>query len=124
MKAIIADYALDVKGVKRDVAVLIEKDKIAGVVPRESLKNFDVDETFGGKDYLLIPGLINAHTHVAMNKFRGIGDDMPLDKWLNEVIWPMEKEWSNEEIYMWALIGIAEAVSNGSTVINLSLIHI
>ncbi|MCD6189092.1 MAG: amidohydrolase [Thermococcus sp.] len=118
MKAIIAEYALDVKGVKRDIAVLIEKDKIAGVIPRESLKNFDVDETFGGKGYLLIPGLINAHTHVAMNKFRGFGDDMPLDRWLNEVIWPMEKEWGDEEIYKWALIGIAEAVSNGSTVIN------
>lgn len=66
----------------------------------------------------MIPGLINAHTHVAMTKFRGIGDDLPLDKWLNEVIWPMEKEWSKEEIHKWALIGIAEAIANGSTVIN------
>ncbi|ALV62556.1 S-adenosylhomocysteine deaminase / Methylthioadenosine deaminase [Thermococcus sp. 2319x1] len=118
MKAIIADYALDVEGIKRNVAVLIEKDKIVGVVPHESLRDFGVDETFGGSGYLLIPGLVNAHTHVAMNKFRGFGDDMPLDRWLKEVIWPMEKEWTEEEIYKWALIGIAEAVANGSTVIN------
>lgn len=118
MKAIVADYVLDVEGIKKNVAVLIEKDKIAGVIPRESLKGFDVDEIFGGKGYLLIPGLVNAHTHVAMNKFRGFGDDMPLDRWLKEVIWPMEKEWNEDEIYKWALIGIAEAVSNGSTVIN------
>ncbi|MDK2854754.1 MAG: 5-methylthioadenosine/S-adenosylhomocysteine deaminase [Thermococcaceae archaeon] len=68
--------------------------------------------------YLLIPGLVNAHTHVAMNKFRGFGDDMPLDRWLKEVIWPMEKEWNEDEIYKWALIGIAEAIASGSTVIN------
>lgn len=118
MKAIVADYALDVGGIKKNVAVLIEEDKIAGIVPREKLNEFDVDETFGGSGYLLIPGLVNAHTHVAMNKFRGFGDDMPLDRWLKEVIWPMEKEWTEEEIYKWALIGIAEAVANGSTVIN------
>ncbi|MCA6214477.1 amidohydrolase [Thermococcus bergensis] len=118
MKAIVADYALDVEGIKKNVAVLIEEDKIAGIVPREKLNEFDVDETFGGSGYLLMPGLVNAHTHVAMNKFRGFGDDMPLDRWLKEVIWPMEKEWTEEEIYKWALIGIAEAVANGSTVIN------
>ncbi|WP_087037951.1 amidohydrolase [Thermococcus litoralis] len=118
MKAIVADYALDVEGIKKNVAVLIEEDKIAGIVPREKLNEFDVDETFGGSGYLLIPGLVNAHTHVAMNKFRGFGDDMPLDRWLKEVIWPMEKEWTEEEIYKWALVGIAEAVANGSTVIN------
>ncbi|MCO6041122.1 amidohydrolase [Thermococcus alcaliphilus] len=118
MKAIVADYALDVEGIKKNVAVLIEEDKIIGIVPREKLNEFDVDETFGGSGYLLMPGLVNAHTHVAMSKFRGFGDDMPLDRWLKEVIWPMEKEWTEEEIYKWALIGIAEAVANGSTVIN------
>lgn len=118
MKAILAKYILDVNGVREDMAVLIEGNKIYDVIPKDKLKEYDVDETFGGEKYLLIPGLINAHTHVAMTKFRGIGDDLPLDKWLNEVIWPMEKEWSKEEIHKWALIGIAEAIANGSTVIN------
>ncbi|ALM75335.1 amidohydrolase [Thermococcus barophilus] len=118
MKAILAKYILDVSGVREGMAVLIEGNKIYDVIPKDKLKEYDVDETFGGEDYLLIPGLINAHTHVAMTKFRGIGDDLPLDKWLNEVIWPMEKEWSKEEIHKWALIGIAEAIANGSTVIN------
>ncbi|HII66560.1 MAG TPA: amidohydrolase [Thermococcaceae archaeon] len=118
MKAIIADYVLDVNGLKKDVAVLIEGDKIFNVISSKNIGEFDVDEVYGGKGYLLIPGLVNAHTHVAMNKFRGFGDDMPLDKWLNDVIWPMEKEWTEEEIYKWALIGIAEAIANGSTTIN------
>ena len=109
---------LDVRGAKKGRAVLLEGGRIYDVVPTGELKNWDVDEVFGGKDYLIIPGLINAHTHVAMTKFRGLGDDIPLDEWLNNVIWPMEKEWTGEEVYKWALIGIAEAVANGSTTIN------
>ena len=117
MKAAVGTV-LDVRGIKKDSAVLFEDGEIYGVIREEELKNWDVDEVFGGSDYLIIPGLINAHTHVAMTKFRGFGDDMPLDEWLNEVIWPMEREWEPEEVYKWALIGIAEAVASGSTTIN------
>ncbi|HIP89763.1 MAG TPA: amidohydrolase, partial [Thermococcus paralvinellae] len=118
MIAIVSKYVLDANGIRENVAVLIEDNKIHDVVPKDKLREYDVDEIFGGKNYLLIPGLINAHTHVAMTKFRGVGDDLPLNKWLNDVIWPMEKEWTREEIYKWALLGIAEAIANGSTVIN------
>ena len=118
MIAIVSKYVLDANGIRENMAVLIEDNKIHDVVPKDKLKEYDVDEIFGGKNYLLIPGLINAHTHVAMTKFRGVGDDLPLNKWLNDVIWPMEKEWTREEIYKWALLGIAEAIANGSTVIN------
>lgn len=118
MKAILAEYILDTNKVLKNKAVLIEGNVIYDIVDWEETKNYDIDEIYGGEGYLLIPGLINAHTHVAMTKFRGLGDDLPLDIWLNEVIWPMEKEWSEEEIYRWALIGIAEAISNGSTTIN------
>jgi 5-methylthioadenosine/S-adenosylhomocysteine deaminase len=118
MKAILAEYILDTNKVLKNKAVLIEGNIIYDIVDWEGTKDYDIDEIYGGEGYLLIPGLINAHTHVAMTKFRGLGDDLPLDIWLNEVIWPMEKEWSEEEIYKWALIGIAEAISNGSTTIN------
>ncbi|WP_367884315.1 amidohydrolase family protein [Thermococcus sp. JCM 11816] len=66
----------------------------------------------------MIPGLINAHTHVAMAKFRGLGEDMPTEEWLEKIIWPMELEWTTSEIREWARIGIMEALMNGSTTIN------
>ncbi|NJE26838.1 amidohydrolase [Thermococcus sp. MV5] len=118
MKAIVADHIIDASTYRKNLAVLVEDGRIVNIIPTQRLKEFDVEVTYGGKDYLLIPGLINAHTHVAMAKFRGFGDDMPLDRWLNEVIWPNEKEWNEDEIYKWALIGIAEAIANGSTTIN------
>ncbi|WP_461863171.1 amidohydrolase [Thermococcus sp.] len=117
MKALLGTV-MDIRGIKENAAVLIEDRWIYDVIPGDRIGEYDVDEIFGGKDYLIIPGLINAHTHVAMTKFRGLGDDMPLNAWLNDLIWPMEREWSREEIRKWALIGLMEAVSNGSTTVN------
>lgn len=117
MKAIIGTV-MDTRGVRENAAVLIEGERIYDVVPGDRIREYDVDEVFGGKDHLIIPGLINIHTHVAMTRFRGLGDDLPLSTWLNELIWPMEKEWSREELRKWALLGLMEAVSNGSTTVN------
>ncbi|HEX9884280.1 MAG TPA: amidohydrolase, partial [Desulfobaccales bacterium] len=46
---------------------------------------------------LMLPGLVNTHTHAPMVWFRGLGDDLPLKKWLTEVIFPAEGGWLNEE---------------------------
>ena len=48
-------------------------------------------------DHILLPGLINTHTHAAMTVFRGLADDMPLEAWLKEAIWPTERRWVSAE---------------------------
>ena len=48
--------------------------------------------------HVLIPGLVNAHTHAAMTVLRGIADDLPLDRWLKEAIWPVEGRWAGPEM--------------------------
>ncbi|NJE04840.1 amidohydrolase [Thermococcus sp. M36] len=117
MKAVVGT-AVDSKGVLRGSAVIVDGAVIADVVPAEDLEEYDVDEIYGGKGYIILPGLVNAHTHVAMAKFRGLGEDIPIEQWLNDVIWPAELEWTPEEIRRWALLGMAEALANGSTTIN------
>ncbi|WP_456423085.1 amidohydrolase family protein [Thermococcus sp.] len=102
----------------RDGAVLIEGNTIRAVVPVKELRNWDVDEVYGGENHVVIPGFINAHTHVAMAKFRGLGEDLPTEEWLEKIVWPMEKEWTRKEIRKWAEVGIREALANGSTTIN------
>ena len=58
--------------------------------------------------------LVNAHTHAAMIAFRGIAEDMPLEKWLNDYIWPREKEEINPEfVYKQTKIAIREMQKNG-----------
>ncbi|WP_297093363.1 amidohydrolase [Thermococcus sp.] len=117
MKALIGTV-VDGDGVRKNSAVVIDGPAIRDVVPVERLGEYGVDEVYGGKGYLILPGFVNAHTHVAMAKFRGLGEDVPIERWLNDVIWPAELEWTREEIRRWALLGMAEALSNGSTVIN------
>ncbi len=68
-----------------------------------------------GTDKIALPGLVNAHTHVAMTTLRGLGEGLPLDRWLNEKIWPMEKELTKEQIYQSSLLGIEEMIRSGIT---------
>ncbi|PSQ90898.1 MAG: TRZ/ATZ family hydrolase, partial [Proteobacteria bacterium SW_6_67_9] len=71
------------------------------------------------RDHALMPGLINAHTHAAMNLFRGLADDLPLGEWLQQHIWPAEGQWVDE-----AFVGdgtelaLAEMVAGGITCFN------
>ncbi|NJE55598.1 amidohydrolase family protein [Thermococcus sp. 21S9] len=102
----------------RDGAVIVEDNIIRAVVPVGELGEWGVDEVYGGKNYLVIPGLINAHTHVAMARFRGLGEDLPTEEWLEKIIWPMELEWTRKEIREWAEVGLKEALMNGSTTVN------
>jgi 5-methylthioadenosine/S-adenosylhomocysteine deaminase len=67
-------------------------------------------------EHVLIPGLVNAHTHAGMGLFRGLADDLPLMKWLNEHIWPAENRWVNEEFtHDSTELAIAEMIRGGIT---------
>ena len=109
---------VDAQRTFQDVAVIVESSLIRAVVPADKLGEYGVDAVYGGKGYLILPGLVNAHTHVAMARFRGLGEDIPIEKWLSDVIWPAELEWTPREIHRWSLLGMAEALANGSTTIN------
>ncbi len=69
--------------------------------------------------HLLIPGLVNTHTHAAMSLLRGLADDLPLDEWLNKHIWPAESRWVNEEfVHDGTQLAIAEMLRSGTTCFN------
>lgn len=62
---------------------------------------------------LLLPGLYNCHTHAAMTLFRGYGEDMPLQRWLEERIFPAEERLTPGSVYISSLFAIAEMIKNG-----------
>ncbi len=66
----------------------------------------------------VLPGLVNAHTHVSMTLLRGFADDMPLQPWLEEKIWPTEMKLTGEDVYWGALLGICEMLRGGVTCFN------
>lgn len=75
-------------------------------------------EVLDAAGMLLMPGLVNAHTHAAMTLFRGVADDMPLKPWLEEKIWPMEGRLEPADVYWGTLLGIAEMLRAGVTCYN------
>jgi 5-methylthioadenosine/S-adenosylhomocysteine deaminase len=69
--------------------------------------------------HLLIPGLVNTHTHAAMSLLRGLADDLPLNEWLSNHIWPAESRWVNEEfVHDGTQLAIAEMLRSGTTCFN------
>ncbi len=66
----------------------------------------------------VFPGLCNMHSHAPMVLFRGLGDDKPLDVWLNEYIWPAEQKLTDETVYEGTLQACREMLSSGTTYFN------
>ena len=79
-------------------SVAVRDGKIVNLLPTsEAEKKYRATETVDLKSHALLPGFINAHTHVPMSLFRGLADDLPLMEWLEKHIWPAETRWVNEE---------------------------
>lgn len=73
------------------------------------------DEVISGS-YIAMPGMVNLHTHIPMTLFKGVGEDLPLEKWLNEKIFPLEAKFvSPEMVKIASLWGIAELLRGGVT---------
>jgi len=64
---------------------------------------------------LILPGLVNCHTHAAMSLFRGLADDLPLMEWLNNYIFPAERNMDAEFVYTGTLLALAEMILSGTT---------
>jgi 5-methylthioadenosine/S-adenosylhomocysteine deaminase len=76
------------------------------------------DDLIDGTDCVLLPGLVNAHTHAAMTLFRGSADDMPLEPWLEQKIWPVEMKLRPADVYWATKLAIAEMLRAGVTCFN------
>lgn len=84
--------------VLRDHAVAVEGGKISAIGPLYEIQGrFRSKRVIGGKDKVVLPGLINTHTHAAMSLMRGMADDLPLKEWLGGHIWPAEDKWLSPE---------------------------
>lgn len=64
---------------------------------------------------IVMPGLVNSHTHLGMTLFRGYADDLPLKQWLTEHIWPIEAKLTDDDVYIGTLLGCLEMIRSGTT---------
>jgi 5-methylthioadenosine/S-adenosylhomocysteine deaminase len=101
-------------------AVAIKGDSIVAVGMAEDItKEYSADDTIDCEGRILMPGLINAHTHVPMTLLRGLADDLRLDVWLMGYMMPVEREFvSPEFVRLGTLLACAEQIRSGVTTFN------
>lgn len=99
-----------------DASVVIDKGKILALGSSEEMrKSWLPEKTLELPQSLLMPGLVNAHTHAAMTFLRGFADDLPLLEWLETKIFPVESRLTPEVVRLGSLLGYAEMLSSGIT---------
>ncbi len=99
-----------------DHGLAIRDGRIARIAPREELLALSACEVRELPGMLLAPGLINTHGHAAMSLFRGMADDLPLETWLHEHIWPAEKTWVDSDFVRdGTALAMAEQLKGGIT---------
>lgn len=111
MRILIKGVLLD--GVKKDIYIdgnTIRKIGDGLVV--------DADKVIHGDGKAAIPSMMNSHTHAAMTLLRGYADDMELDRWLKEKIWPIEERMKEEDVYWGTKLACLEMIKTGTTFFN------
>ena len=98
----------------RCVDLRISEDRISAI-SEEPLPVKAGERVIDGRGKLAFSGFLNAHTHLPMVLLRGLGDDLPLKRWLKECIWPLEKRLDAADIYWASLLGLAEMIRSGTT---------
>ncbi|MFC4546703.1 amidohydrolase [Paenactinomyces guangxiensis] len=97
-------------------AMGIEGDRITymgPVPPAEQLETYDEVIDFNGK--AILPGFINTHCHAAMSLLRGYADDLPLKKWLEEEMWPLEARFTQRQVHAGTSLSVLEMIKSGTT---------
>lgn len=110
-------HTLDDRGtVISDGAVAVRAGRIEAVGSTVDLENrFAPRHLLDATGCVVLPGLVNAHTHVAMTLFRGLADDLPLMDWLQQHIFPAESRLNESWVYWGSLLGCAEMILSGTT---------
>ncbi len=102
-----------------DHAIVVKSGVILDICPIASVEKYNATETVHLNEHVVIPGLINLHTHAAMNLLRGLADDLPLMPWLQQHIWPAEKKFvSPAFVNDGTILAAAEMLAGGITSFN------
>ncbi|MBO5142214.1 MAG: amidohydrolase [Clostridia bacterium] len=89
-----------------------------GLIKEIGIIDKEADKTIDASGKVVMPGLINTHTHVAMSVFRGYSDELELMEWLSTKMWPIEDKMVSDDVYYASLLSIVEMIKSGTTTFN------
>ena len=116
LKDILAILPEGKKDIIRETSIYVEGNRIVGI--GNAPAGFQEDKVIDGKDRLVIPGLINCHTHSYMSFMRNVADDLSFMDWLFGTIDPIEQQMTDEDTYWGAMLAIIEMMRSGTTCFN------
>jgi 5-methylthioadenosine/S-adenosylhomocysteine deaminase len=102
-------------GLVHDPVLVIDGGVIRAIGPQAEVTEPQGASVVDLPDRWLLPGLVNAHTHAPMTLMRGYADDLPLRRWLEERIWPLERHLTDEDVHTGARLACAEMAAAGVT---------
>jgi len=102
-----------------DGAIAVSGEAIAAVDTTASVtRTYRADKIIDAHGGIIMPGLINAHTHLSMSLFRGLADDLALDDWLNKYIFPAEHRFVTKDFVTWSTrLSLLEMIEGGTTTV-------
>ena len=101
--------------VLKEASIVVEEGRIAAVGPDDVIrKEYSADIEIDASDHIVIPGLINTHTHLAMTLFRGVMDGVSGMEWLDRA-WSIESNLTREDVYWGSMLGCLEMIKGGTT---------
>ena len=99
----------------RNGAVAVHNDLITAVGPAVEFSDWSASRVIDAAGGIVMPGLINSHTHASMTCFRGLADDLQLMTWLNDHIFPAEAKLDEHKVFWGAMLACAEMIMSGTT---------
>ncbi len=103
--------------IQRNQDIIIDEGKILKIQDTDPLDTAQAHRVLEANEMLAIPGLINTHAHVPMVIFRGLAEDVSIERWFNEFMWPLESNLTEEDVYWGMLLGLVEMIEAGVTTV-------
>jgi len=103
--------------IQKNSDILIDTNKIVEIRSSRPADPGESNETINASGLLAMPGLINSHAHAPMVIFRGLAEDVSIERWFNEFMWPMESNLQEEDVYWGMLLSLVEMIESGVTTV-------
>lgn len=101
--------------IRRHQDMIIDGAKITALQPVDPA--LEARQIIDAREMLAMPGLINTHAHVPMVIFRGLAEDVSIERWFNEFMWPLESNLTEDDVYWGMLLGLVEMIEGGVTTV-------
>ncbi|GAB2739089.1 amidohydrolase [Streptomyces bullii] len=102
-------------GWEEDAAIVVRGGAVESVTTAAAVRDTPAAERIDARGQVALPGLVNCHTHAPMVALRGLAEDLPTERWFNDVVWPVESNLTEKDVELGARLACAEMIRGGVT---------